>query len=129
MIELLAGAPVPPREAELVGHDPIDPLTAKQLFLDATAFRRVIIDHKTPWAQGGTTDIDELRPLCPRDHVHRHLTRAIYRSRPDNTVQVTTPTGHRPTILSKHADPSCANARSTRVSFPNPWRSSARMSV
>jgi len=128
------------REAELVGHGPIDPLTAKQLFLDAKAFRRVIIDpvrsvvvdmdrrsrratqaqrewlilqhgtcardgcnrlaqdadidHKTPWAQGGTTDIDELRPLCPRDHVHRHLTRAIYRSRPDNSVQVITPTGH-----------------------------------
>ncbi|MCS3841838.1 HNH endonuclease signature motif containing protein [Microbacterium sp. AK031] len=139
-IELLADTPAPPREAELVGHGPIDPLTAKQLFLDTTAFRRVIIDpvrsvvidmdrrsrratpaqrewlilqhgtcardgcnrlaqdadidHKTPWAQGGTTDIDELRPLCPRDHVHRHLTRAIYRSRPDNTIQVITPTGH-----------------------------------
>ncbi|MEW1976125.1 HNH endonuclease signature motif containing protein, partial [Microbacterium profundi] len=52
------------------------------------------IDHKTPWASGGKTDIDELRPLCPRDHVHRHLTRAIYRSRPDNSVQVITPTGH-----------------------------------
>lgn len=127
-------------QAELVGHGPIDPLTAKQLFLDAKAFRRVIIDpvrsvvvdmdrrsrratqaqrewlvlqhgtcardgcnrlaqdadidHKTPWAQGGKTDIEELRPLCPRDHVHRHLTRAIYRSRPDNSVQVITPTGH-----------------------------------
>ncbi|MCE7481284.1 HNH endonuclease [Microbacterium profundi] len=131
-VELLA--------AELVGHGPIDPLTAKQLFLDAKAFRRVIIDpirsvvvdmdrrsrratqaqrewlilqhgtcardgcnrlaqdadidHKTPWASGGKTDINELRPLCPRDHVHRHLTRAIYRSRPDNSVQVITPTGH-----------------------------------
>ncbi|WP_448711995.1 HNH endonuclease signature motif containing protein [Microbacterium profundi] len=128
------------RQAELVGHGPIDPLTAKQLFLDAKAFRRVIIDpirsvvvdmdrrsrratqaqrewlilqhgtcardgcnrlaqdadidHKTPWASGGKTDINELRPLCPRDHVHRHLTRAIYRSRPDNSVQVITPTGH-----------------------------------
>ncbi|WP_033104955.1 HNH endonuclease signature motif containing protein [Microbacterium profundi] len=128
------------RQAEFVGHGPIDPLTAKQLFLDAKAFRRVIIDpirsvvvdmdrrsrratqaqrewlilqhgtcardgcnrlaqdadidHKTPWASGGKTDIDELRPLCPRDHVHRHLTRAIYRSRPDNSVQVITPTGH-----------------------------------
>lgn len=127
------------RDAELVGHGPIDPLTAKQLFLDAKAFRRVIvdpirsvvvdmdrrsrratraqrewlivqhgtcardgcnrlaqdadIDHKTPWVRGGKTDIDELRPLCPRDHVQRHLTRAIYRSRPDQSVQVTTPTG------------------------------------
>ncbi|MEW1976659.1 HNH endonuclease signature motif containing protein, partial [Microbacterium profundi] len=52
------------------------------------------IDHKTPWASGGKTDINELRPLCPRDHVHRHLTRAIYRSRPDNSVQVITSTGH-----------------------------------
>jgi hypothetical protein len=139
-IELLEGENKAPRQAELVGHGPIDPLTAKQLFLDTKAFRRVIIDpvrsvvvdmdrrsrratqaqrewlilqhgtcardgcnrlaqdadidHKTPWAQGGTTDIDELRPLCPRDHVHRHLTRAIYRSRPDNSVQVITPTGH-----------------------------------
>lgn len=129
------------RQAELVGHGSIDPLTAKQLFLDAKAFRRVIIDplrsvvidmdrrsrratqaqrewltlqhgtcardgcnrlaqdadidHKTPWAQGGMTDIGELRPLCPRDHWHRHLTRAIYRSRPDDSVQVVTPTGHR----------------------------------
>lgn len=139
-----AGPPRPagpsPREAELVGHGPIDPLTAKQMFLDTKAFRRVIIDpirsviidmdrrsrhatqaqrewlilqhgtcardgctrlaqdadidHTTPWAHGGTTDLNELRPLCPRDHTHRHLTRAIYRNRPDNTVQVTTPTGH-----------------------------------
>ncbi|GAB3630809.1 HNH endonuclease signature motif containing protein [Microbacterium shaanxiense] len=142
--ERAAGAARPadsaPRQAELVGHGPIDPLTAKQLFLDANAFRRVIIDpirsvvidmdrrsrratraqrewlalqhgtcardgcnrlaqdadidHKTPWAHGGKTNLHELRPLCPRDHRHRHLTRAIYRTRPDNSVQVTTPTGH-----------------------------------
>jgi hypothetical protein len=30
--------------ARIVGHDTIDPLTAKQLFLDAKAFRRVITD-------------------------------------------------------------------------------------
>jgi hypothetical protein len=140
-VELLEGENKAPRQAELVGHGPIDPLTAKQLFLDANAFRRVVvdpirsvvidmdrrsrratraqrewltlqhgtcardgctrlaqdsdIDHNTPWAQGGTTNIHELRPLCPRDHRHRHLTRAIYRSRPDTSVQVTTPTGHR----------------------------------
>ncbi len=158
-VELLEGTPVPPREAELVGHGPIDPLTAKQLFLDATAFRRVIIDpvrsvvvdmdrrsrratpaqrewlilqhgtcardgcnrlaqdadidHKTPWARGGTTDIDELRPLCPRDHVHRHLTRAIYRSRPDKSVQVITPTGHH----SKPPSPAPATTPATTPPF------------
>jgi hypothetical protein len=31
-------------QARIVGHDTIDPLTAKQLFLDAKAFRRVITD-------------------------------------------------------------------------------------
>ena len=31
-------------QARLVGHGPIDPLTAKQLFLDATAFHRVVTD-------------------------------------------------------------------------------------
>jgi len=33
-----------PTWAHLVGHGPIDPLTAKQAFLDAPAFRRVITD-------------------------------------------------------------------------------------
>ncbi|GEK86929.1 hypothetical protein GCM10007198_02980 [Microbacterium aerolatum] len=131
------GLPVP--EAEIVGHGPIDPLTAKQLFLDTGVFRRVVvdpirsvvidmdrrsrcatpaqrdwlilqhgtcardgctrlaldadIDHRTPWAQGGKTNLDDLRPLCPRHHVDRHRTRAVYRSRPDGSVEVTTPTG------------------------------------
>lgn len=132
---------VPAAQAEIVGHGPIDDLTAKQVFLDAGVFRRVLvdpihsvvldmdrrsrhatraqrdwlilqhgtcardgcgrlaqdaeIDHRIPWAQGGKTDIDDLRPLCPRDHALRHRTRAIYRSRPDRTVQVITPTGFR----------------------------------
>lgn len=132
-------AGLPERPAEIVGHGPIDPLTAKQLFLDAKAFRRVIVDpftsvvldmdrssrratpaqrewlvlqhgtcardgcdrlaadaevdHDVPWSMGGKTDIGELRPLCPRDHVHRHRTTMRYRSRPDRTVQVITPTG------------------------------------
>lgn len=33
-----------PEQARLVGHGPIDPVTAKQIFLDAKAFRRVITD-------------------------------------------------------------------------------------
>ncbi|MFT4158011.1 MAG: HNH endonuclease signature motif containing protein, partial [Microbacterium sp.] len=52
------------------------------------------IDHDTPWATGGTTDQENLRPLCPRDHTHRHRTRANFHTRPDRTTQVTTPTGH-----------------------------------
>lgn len=137
---LLAGsAPTPAESAAIVGHGPIDPLTAKQLFLDATAFHRVVtdpirgvvldmdrrsyrvtraqrdwlvlqhgtcardgctrlahesdIDHETPWARGGRTNVRELRPLCPADHTTRHRTRFRYRSRPNATVEVTTPTG------------------------------------
>ncbi|WP_404435793.1 HNH endonuclease [Microbacterium aerolatum] len=138
-LPVLGNLPVP--EAEIVGHGPIDPLTAKQLFLDAGVFRRVVvdpirsvvvdmdrrsryatpaqrdwlvlqhgtcardgctrlaldadIDHRTAWAQGGKTNLDDLRPLCPRHHVDRHRTRAVYRSRPDGSVEVTTPTGFR----------------------------------
>lgn len=139
-VQLLAGEPVPVEQARIVGGDTIDPLTAKQLFLDAKAFHRVItdpvkgvvvdldrrsyrptraqrdwlilshgtcsrdgcsrlavdadIDHDRPWARDGNTDLKNLRPLCPRDHVHRHRTRARYRARPDNSTEVTTPTGY-----------------------------------
>lgn len=138
-IQLLAGEPVPVEQAAVVGGDTIDPLTAKQLFLDAKTFRRVItdpikgvvvdmdrrtyrpttaqrdwlilqhgtcsrdgctrlavdadVDHDRPWAHGGKTNLSDLRPLCPRDHAHRHRTRGVYRTRPDRTVEVTTPTG------------------------------------
>ncbi|WP_243231705.1 HNH endonuclease signature motif containing protein [Microbacterium sp. CIAB417] len=51
------------------------------------------IDHRRPWAAGGATDVSNLAPLCPRDHRHRHRTRFRYRSRPDGSVQVSTPTG------------------------------------
>ncbi|MGW8482106.1 HNH endonuclease signature motif containing protein [Microbacterium sp. NPDC055903] len=138
-IDECAAAAIRDERAEVVGLGAIDPVTARQLFLDASSFRRVItdpvrgvvldmdrrtyrptkvqrdwiilqhgtcardgcerlavdadIDHRTPWANGGTTDIANLAPLCPRDHRHNHRTRARYRSRPDRTVQVTTPTG------------------------------------
>jgi len=128
-------------EAQLVGHGPIDPATARQVFLDATGFRRVItdpvrgivldmdrrtyrptkaqrdwlvlqhgtcardgcdrlaldadLDHEHLWSRGGPTDIGNLRPLCPADHVRRHHTRMIYRNRGNRTVQVITPTGYR----------------------------------
>ncbi|VXB18364.1 conserved hypothetical protein [Microbacterium sp. 8M] len=129
--------------AQLVGHGPIDAVTARQAFLDASGFRRVItdpvrgvvldmdrrtyrptkaqrdwlvlqhgtcardgcdrlaldadLDHERMWARGGPTDIGNLRPLCPADHTRHHRTRMIYRSRPDRTVEVTTPTGHHTT--------------------------------
>ncbi|WP_415134778.1 HNH endonuclease signature motif containing protein, partial [Microbacterium sp.] len=116
-----APMPVPVEQACIVGGDTIDPVTAAQLFLDTTAFHRVItdpvkgitldmdrrtyrptraqrdwlilthgtctrdgchrlaadadIDHDRPWANGGTTNTTNLRPLCPRDHTHRHRTR------------------------------------------------------
>jgi len=128
-------------EAQLVGHGPIDPAKARQVFLDATGFRRVItdpvrgvvldldrrtyrstkaqrdwlvlqhgtcardgcdrlaldadLDHEQMWSRGGPTDIGNLRPLCPADHVRRHRTRMIYRNRGNRTVQVITPTGFR----------------------------------
>lgn len=138
-VQLLAGDPVPVEQAAIVGGDTIDPLTARQLFLEARGFRRVItdpvrgvvvdmdrrtyrptraqrdwlilshgtcsrdgcnalavdadVDHDRPWARGGTTDLSQLRPLCPRDHKHRHRTRFVYRTRPDRSVQVISPTG------------------------------------
>lgn len=138
-VQLLAGEAVPVEQARIVGGDTIDPLTAKQMFLDAASFHRVItdpikgivvdidrrsyratraqrdwlilqhgtcsrdgctrlavdaeVDHDRPWAQGGMTNLADLRPLCSRDHVHRHRAKATYRTRPDRTVEVTTPTG------------------------------------
>ncbi|MFJ4044941.1 HNH endonuclease signature motif containing protein [Microbacterium sp. NPDC089987] len=44
------------------------------------------LDHGRPWANGGTTDLSQLRPLCPRDHTLRHRIR--YRTRPDRAAQV-----------------------------------------
>nr|WP_274637132.1 HNH endonuclease signature motif containing protein [Microbacterium bovistercoris] len=129
-----------PEQARIVGDELLDPLTAKQLFLDAKAFTRVItdpihsvivdmerharhatraqrewlilqhgtcardgctrlaldadIDHIIAWAAGGRTNLKDLRPLCPPDHVRRHTTRIRYRPRPDGTTQVLTPTGY-----------------------------------
>ncbi|MGX1689486.1 DUF222 domain-containing protein [Microbacterium sp. NPDC055442] len=125
--------------ATIVGHGPLAPLAAKQIFLDTNAFHRIItdpisgvildmdrrtyrpttaqrdwltlqhgtcardgctrlaldadIDHTTPWAHGGPTNIRQLRPLCPPDHTHRHRTKLAYRTRDNGTVEVTTPTG------------------------------------
>ncbi|MEV7630834.1 DUF222 domain-containing protein [Microbacterium sp. NPDC089318] len=138
-VQLLAGDPVPVERARIVGGDTIDPITAKQMLLDVSGFRRVItdpvrgvivdmdrrtyrptraqrdwltlqhgtcsrdgctrlavdadLDHDRPWTHGGTTDIAQLRPLCPSDHTLRHRTRVRYRTRPNHSVQVISPTG------------------------------------
>lgn len=162
-------------QAQMVGCGPIDPLTAKQIFLDAKAFRRVItdpvrsvvldmdrrtyrptkaqrdwlvlqhgtcardgcerlaadsdVDHRRAWAAGGATNLDNLAPLCPRDHTHRHKTRATYRSRPDGSVQVTTPTGFRTTAppgpaagARRKAAPENNDPERRRTSDPVPMR-------
>jgi hypothetical protein len=129
-----------PESARIVGGEDLDALTAIQLFHDATAFHRVIvdpvrsvvvdmdrrtyrptraqrdwlilqhgtcardactrlamqcdIDHDREWARGGPTNLHNERPLCPRDHVVRHRTRFRYRTRPDRSVEVVTPTGY-----------------------------------
>ncbi|HWV49203.1 MAG TPA: HNH endonuclease signature motif containing protein [Microbacterium sp.] len=126
-------------QAEVVGGDTLDPVTAAQIFTEATAFHRVItdpvksvildmdrrtyrpttaqrdwlilkhgtcscdgcerlaadaeIDHRRPWAAGGRTNVDSMAPLCPHHHTHRHRTRTRYRSRPNGTIELTTPTG------------------------------------
>ena len=138
-IEPAAADAIRAEQAQIAGVGTIDPVTAAQLFLEATSFRRVVndpvhgvlldmdrrtyrpskaqrdwlilkhgtcardgcerlaidadIDHRRPWATGGKTDIANLAPLCPRDHRHRHRTKMRYRSRPDGTVRVVTPTG------------------------------------
>lgn len=125
--------------ARIVGGPDLDPLTAAQLFLDADAYHRLIVDpvrsvpvdldrrsyrpsraqrdllvlrhgtcardgcdrlaadcdvdHIIEWARGGPTDLRQLRPLCPPEHRLRHGTRIGFRSRPDGSVEVRTPTG------------------------------------
>ncbi|WCM54689.1 HNH endonuclease signature motif containing protein [Microbacterium sp. EF45047] len=112
-MQLLAGEPVPMESARFVGGDTIDPVTDRRTYRPTKAQRDFLIlqhgtcardgcerlaaeadiDHERPWATGGRTNVADLRPLCPRDHTHRHRTKARFRSRPDRTVQVIMPTG------------------------------------
>lgn len=52
------------------------------------------IDHILEWSRGGTTNLDDLRPLCSADHHRRHDTHTRYMTRPDGTVKIVTPTGY-----------------------------------
>ena len=52
------------------------------------------LDHHTPWAQGGPTNENNLRPLCRHHHRIRHLRGWSYQSLPHGDHQWTTPNGH-----------------------------------
>lgn len=126
-------------QAQIVGGPVLDEATARQIFLDATSYRRLIvdpvrgvpvdldrrryrptkaqrdllilrhgtcsrdgcdrlavdadIDHILEWSRGGPTDLAALRPLCPADHTARHRTALVFRTRPNGSTQVLTPTG------------------------------------
>lgn len=52
------------------------------------------VDHVTPWGDGGTTDVDNLLPLCRRHHVLKtHAGWAVVENRSDGTVVWRAPDG------------------------------------
>jgi hypothetical protein len=61
------------------------------------------LDHRHPWAQGGTTCSGNLAPLCRHHHTARHHTRWTYRRLPNGDHQWTSPLGH--TYIRKRAPP------------------------
>jgi hypothetical protein len=52
------------------------------------------LDHREPWAQGGTTCDPNLWPLCARHHHLKHEAGWKCELRDDGTAVWTTPTGH-----------------------------------
>ncbi|MFJ6652597.1 DUF222 domain-containing protein [Microbacterium sp. NPDC091313] len=53
------------------------------------------IDHQTPWAQGGRTELTNLAPLCSHHHVVRHHGGWVVRQLPGGVVEWTSPLGRR----------------------------------
>jgi hypothetical protein len=51
------------------------------------------LDHRTPWAEGGTTTIDQLAPCCRHDHTIRHTGWAYTRLK-NGDHRWTSPLGH-----------------------------------
>jgi hypothetical protein len=51
------------------------------------------LDHRTPWADGGTTTPANLQPLCPRHHHLKHEAGWTVTRQPDGSYLWTTPTG------------------------------------
>lgn len=52
------------------------------------------LDHRTPWAEGGPTSLDNLVPLCQHDHHIRHRTGWTHQPLPDGDHQWTSRLGH-----------------------------------
>ena len=52
------------------------------------------LDHRTPWAQGGPTTVENLAPLCRHDHLIRHRSGWAHRGLPDGDHQWTSRLGH-----------------------------------
>lgn len=52
------------------------------------------LDHRIPWAEGGSTTVESLGPLCRHDHVIRHGAGWRYRRLPNGDHEWTTRFGH-----------------------------------
>ena len=52
------------------------------------------VDHVIAWSDGGTTNKDNLAPLCVRNHHCKHDTRWHPQRLPDGSIDWTDPTGH-----------------------------------
>jgi len=54
---------------------------------------RTDLDHTVAWADGGTTDVENLAHLCRRHHVVKHQTRWRAEQQGDGALRWTSPTG------------------------------------
>jgi hypothetical protein len=52
------------------------------------------LDHRIPWAEGGTTRTEDLGPLCRHDHGIRHAAGWAYKILNDGEIEWTTRLGH-----------------------------------
>jgi hypothetical protein len=52
------------------------------------------LDHRIPWAEGGTTRTDDLGPLCRHDHGIRHAAGWTYKILPNGEIEWTSRLGH-----------------------------------
>ena len=52
------------------------------------------LDHRTPWAEGGATTIENLAPLCRHDHQIRHHAGWTHQPLPNGDHQWTSRLGH-----------------------------------
>ena len=52
------------------------------------------LDHRIPWAEGGTTRIEDLGPLCRHDHGIRHAAGWTYKILPNGEIEWASRLGH-----------------------------------